>query len=86
MRIVLDTNILYTDPLLQSTSARVLSDQMPRLGHTLHIPKVVDEMVNHYPKILREPGANWKALALRLSISPANRWSRRSRMKISGLQ
>jgi len=47
MKIVIDTNIYFQNFLLDGTEFRTFISELPRLGYTLCVPKIVfDETVN----------------------------------------
>jgi hypothetical protein len=49
MKIVIDTNIFFRDFMLDGTEFRTLFSELPRLGYSLSIPKLVfDETVNKF--------------------------------------
>ncbi len=54
MRIVPDANVICADPHMEGSAWRVLSEAITRLGHSLHVPRlVIDEAVNWYREEIR---------------------------------
>lgn len=63
MFIILDTNIVYSDKLLQSTSIRMLVDSVKKLGGCVCVPKIVlMENKNHIKKSIQQFYSEYKSI------------------------